>query len=884
MKTAARRRNIGAGWLGPHSIAQALQGARDGDVLLLGSRLVQHHGTLPVSRSVTIEPRNDGSLVPITAPLKITQGDVVLRGLRFMAAVTVLGHCRVRLEDCEFAGEGTIALDIEHATVDVLRAVFRGAGLRAAGSGSVQITQSSFRDCRAEAVQISGAVRLRIDTCLIDAPSGCGIALQDGAELVCERLEVARAGREAVRVDGAARLQALGLRITDTASGVPALQVRGSATAVLRGGAFLRSAGEAISASGDSTVACESMQVCDTQGPAARASGRASITMREVEIADGRSQALVALDAGHITATGCRLAHHPGARIVREPTARVDMDGCELQDDEGLRAALSELDKLVGLDPVKRQVQALVHRIEADRKREALGHMFTPVNLHLVLTGNPGTGKTTVARLLGRIFSALGLLKSGHVVEADRGSLVAEYVGQTAPRTRACFERAMDGVLFIDEAHALHVPDSDRDFGREAIDVMLREMEDARGRLAVVVAGYPGPMDAFLRSNPGLRSRFGKHIAFPDYTATELSTIFLQQCAERGLRLSEEASSILSETIARMLRQAGTQFGNGRAVRTHLERCLERQAERLHRDPHANPCELVPSDLRERESQSRDVADALAALDRLTGLASVKHEVRKLASFVQLQRKREAAGLPWAPVSLHMAFAGGPGSGKTTVARLLGRIYAELGLLSRGHVVEVSRSDLVAPHVGQTALRTRQALEQAEGGVLFIDEAYALARPETNDFGHEALLTLVKEMEDSRHRLAIVVAGYEEGIRQVLNANPGLRSRFTRVLQFEAYGEAELQEIFLAMAERWRYRLTDSARLALEETSRYVAHSADQAGNARTMRTLFESALEQQALRHAQLTRVPELDVLDGADIVQASLDLKRSALTAINH
>ena len=245
-----------------------------------------------------------------------------------------------------------------------------------------------------------------------------------------------------------------------------------------------------------------------------------------------------------------------------------------------LEELMAQLDELVGLDTVKKDVKSLINLIKVRKLREESGLPNSAMSLHMVFLGNPGTGKTTVARLLSGIYAAIGVLSKGQLVEVDRSGLVAGYVGQTALKTQEVIQSALGGVLFVDEAYSL-ASGGENDFGREAIETLLKAMEDHRKDLIVIVAGYDGPMETFINSNPGLQSRFNKYLYFPDYTGAELMAMFRRNCEKNGYTLSPEAEEYAVEFFEDMYENRDDNFGNGRDVRNRFEDMITRQANRV---------------------------------------------------------------------------------------------------------------------------------------------------------------------------------------------------------------------------------------------------------------------------------------------------------------
>lgn len=503
-----------------------------------------------------------------------------------------------------------------------------------------------------------------------------------------------------------------------------------------------------------------------------------------------------------------------------------------------------ELENIVGLKKVKDYIFDLETNVKIQKMRAASGLPKADISMHMIFTGNPGTGKTTIARIVAQFLKAIGVLSSGHLKEVTRADLVGQYLGETAQKTNNVINSALGGVLFIDEAYSLCRESSDP-FGLEAIDALVKGMEDHRDDLVVILAGYEKEMQDFLKSNSGLKSRFPNIVNFEDYTSQEMVKIAYITAQSKGYKIESSCDKHLLKTFEKSQIKGKNDGGNGRLVRNVIEAAILQQSKRILKNSAALDI-LIPEDFGCTLPQDFDLEQELS---KVIGLESVKQYIRSLQARLKLKEARKQAGLKTNDTqTMHMIFAGNPGTGKTMMARTVANVLYNMNVISTNKLVETDRSGLVAGYVGQTAIKTREVIESALNGVLFIDEAYALAQGGQNDFGQEAIDTLVKMMDDHRDKLVVILAGYSDDMENFLNQNAGLHSRFANIINFADYSTDELMLIADKFYKDQGYALDTSAQNTLVE----ILNKAKQTphfGNGRYVRNVFEKSLNNQALR-----------------------------------
>lgn len=493
--------------------------------------------------------------------------------------------------------------------------------------------------------------------------------------------------------------------------------------------------------------------------------------------------------------------------------------------------AETELNNMIGLKTVKEKVQ--IFKASAKKRRGK-------VNLNFSFIGNPGTGKTVVARLFGQILYKAGLLPTPNVIDVSRNDLIGQFIGDTEKKTSEIINRAMGGTLFIDEAYSLCVKDSSTDFGKHVVELLLKTMEDHRGELCIILAGYPDEMHDFFQMNSGFESRIPpmNRIVFENYNEAELRLIAKKMIKEDP-DIDNITDEAFEEIIRLVLREAYKKnFANARYVRDIISAVVEKQLLRTadDKDNHDIILEDVKA-ISDPVSKPNQVK-AEQRLNDLIGLEKVKKQVISLKNTVKKFKNMPDR------LNIHMAFLGNPGTGKTEVAKLIAEIFYDEGILPTKNCISTDASGLISGYLGQTAIQTHEVVQKALGGVLFIDEAYGLDGSGIHDghnFKAEATEALLKDMEEYRGKFCVILAGYTNEMLQLMNSNPGFKSRIPEhnYIKFPDYKPDELVEIAKLMVNRDGYSITDDC---LEEMKKMilVAQKRRNFENARFVRNILQ--------------------------------------------
>lgn len=565
-------------------------------------------------------------------------------------------------------------------------------------------------------------------------------------------------------------------------------------------------------------------------------------------------------------------------------------DSCKILNEESTHSELQEeisesiernyeeeLYSLIGLNNVKKEVQKLLRTVEFNQKRLSEGLPVQEQSLHSVFTGNPGTGKTTVARLLGRVLFDRGVLPGDEFkfIEVSESDLIATHIGETAVQTQAILEKAKGGILFIDEAYTLNKgKSSQHNFGLEAINTILKYMEDYRNEIMIIFAGYTKEMEQFFETNPGLKSRVPNTFFFEDYSGDEIVEMGLKNLQKSAYQLEDESyyAMRVKQAYSRSL-----DHSNGRWIRNFNEHLMRALANRVVETQVEDYVTIINDDiddvlLQGTQKPEENQKDALEQLQNLIGIQKVKKQVEQFISLAQLNKKREEQGAAVSEFSLHSLFLGNPGTGKTTVARIVGKILYQKGIIPQNKFIEVSRSDLVAGYVGQTAIKTQEVLKSALGGVLFIDEAYTLSNSNEDRFGKEAIDEILKFMEDHRRDIVIIFAGYTKEMEEFLSVNSGLPSRIPNTFDFEDYTADEIIQIGLLGLKNQGYFIDVDY---YTQTIESLYNKINDCSNGRWIRNINEKIIKNLSIRVSR-ENVTDLSTIDKVDIERMMLEYER--------
>ena len=497
---------------------------------------------------------------------------------------------------------------------------------------------------------------------------------------------------------------------------------------------------------------------------------------------------------------------------------QIDIDNSSLsvdeEPDETADDVFAEINRYKGWDNFKARMMQMCDYCEVDGFREFVGLRRNPPRLHTAIIGNPGTGRSTAVRLMARLYKALGLLDSCNVSTVLVQTLASSSPNGESDKIASIMEQVKRGVLVIDRAHELYKTERNGYNSEGHIITALVNLLGSRryDRMMVVLVGEPEGMESLLSSYPELRNLLAAPIYMEDLGPRELFGMFDSCCDEREVKLSKEARGKLQTYVQYKYNHRGAGFLNGRMVeklfdgeiipamysRLQLNGCTEKEQLEL----------ILPQDI---PVIGEKLGDAMAELDELVGLGTIKSKLKDYLNAVRLASRRMALGLPTNMPRLNMAFLGNPGTGKTTVAEIIGRVFASWGILSGGRVIRTEKSQLVGQYIGETEFKMRNLLERARGNILFIDEAYQLVEGGEKDYGRIVMNSLLTELGKENLDMVVILAGYTAPMKKLLECNEGVESRFPNVFNFEDYTIDELMEIGKLMIRKQGFTLSEGA-------------------------------------------------------------------------
>jgi len=560
-------------------------------------------------------------------------------------------------------------------------------------------------------------------------------------------------------------------------------------------------------------------------------------------------------------------------------------------DNNSIKNLFEEFDNLVGLQNLKQSLKDFISYLEFVKERKAQGiETNENISANCIFLGNPGTGKTTVARILGRFFKAIGILENGHVVEVDRTSLIGEYIGETAQKTEKVINQALGGILFIDEAYSLKRDKSSQDFGQEAIDIIIKRIEDYKDKFFVIAAGYPEPMENFINSNPGLKSRFTHHFYFDDYNSNELAEIFRIFSEKEKYTLNEKAEKFLIEILDSLIDNTDGSFGNARFIRNLFSESKIELSKRYHSldDEEKNFTNLntilvndIQSAWQNIHNRNNSIVKSNEKLDRyvneinnLVALDNVKITFNKIISSIKVDKLKSERSISSIHKIYNSIFIAEPGSGTSTVARLFAKSLFASNKLSKGQLVEIDSSTFYGLSKIDAYLGIDELFKQLKGNVVLVNDVTTSLQCDKN-FSDSLLQYFLKKLYLTGDDVVAILAGTKSEINFLVENFPVLESQFPNIFEFEPYTNRQLLEIALSICQKKNYQLDEGAwQQLLELIDEMRKEQNRNFYNARSIKELLNRAI---SIQEDRILSMPNIMSGDLMTITLEDLTLLRS-------
>lgn len=539
----------------------------------------------------------------------------------------------------------------------------------------------------------------------------------------------------------------------------------------------------------------------------------------------------------------------------------------------------NELNDFIGLKNVKQSLLDFTTYLNFVQERKQKGiNVQENLTPHCIFLGNPGTGKTKIARILGKFYKSIGLLENGHVIEVDRSALVGEFIGATAQKTEQVIAQAIGGILFIDEAYSLKPSNDLKDFGQEAIEIILKRMEDYRGKFIVIVAGYPSLMNAFMNSNPGLKSRFTHTFVFEDYSAEELAEIYKQFASKEKYILSDDASEELINSLELVISRADKSFGNARFIRnifheTKIQLSKRYQLLNYEERNYSALSTIIRKDIirafnvynnqaQNIRFNNKKIEKYLSDMNDLVGLDDVKLSVNKFLSSAKVDNLKKINGISSSSKNLNSIFIAQPGSGTSTIAKLLGKILKELNLIEFGNVIEIDSSLFYGMNNIESYFVIDKLFQESGGNIILINDAINTLRTK-NDFSDSLLQYFLKKLYLNQNKVSAILYSTREEIQELIQSFPVIENQFPNIFNFQEYSNRQLLEIGWKICKKKNYILDEGAwQLLYEIICAARAEVTKNFYNARTVNEILNQAIAAQENRILNFTNLNESDLM----------------------